>query len=92
MAQAGGKDGRAAEVTLRPGRPGDAAALARIHHAARASAQPRFAEPWTAPQVAAWMEGVLLARHRVLVAELAGEAVGYLGLDEAAGVVLHLYV
>ncbi|MFZ4407177.1 MAG: GNAT family N-acetyltransferase [Paracraurococcus sp.] len=88
MAAAGGNAGT--DVTLRPGCAADAAALARLFLAARASAQPRFAEPHGEAAVAAWLAGVLLARHRVTVAAAGGAAIGYLGRDGAA--VLHLYV
>ncbi|TDH62974.1 N-acetyltransferase [Dankookia rubra] len=90
MNQPGGSAGPM--VTLRPGQAADAAALARVFLAARGSAQPRFAEPHGEAAVAAWLEGVLLARHRVTVAAAGGMAIGYLGLDAAAAEILHLYV
>ena len=77
-------------VTLRPGVPADAAVLARIHLAARASAQPRFDEPHDEAAVAAWLADVLLSRHDVTVAAAGGVPIGYLG--RAAAEVLHLYV
>ncbi|MDO9707081.1 bifunctional 2-methylcitrate synthase/citrate synthase [Paracraurococcus lichenis] len=92
MALAPAGPGGAAEVTLRPGRAADAPALAAIHRAARAQALPRLREPWDEASVAAWLRHVLLARHRVRVAEAAGRPVAYLGLDEAEAMVLHLYV
>lgn len=92
MAPAEGRHGLAAGVILRPGRAADAPALAAIHRAARALALPGLREPWDEAAVAAWLCDVLLPRHRVRVAEAAGAPSGYLGLDEAAGMVLHLYV
>jgi RimJ/RimL family protein N-acetyltransferase len=80
---------------LRDGVPGDAPALARIHHAARAAVLPGLRERHTEAEVAGWLAGHLMARHRVRVAEEGGQAVGYIGLgrDATQGpMVFHLYL
>lgn len=89
---AAGTGGEGAGAILRPGRPDDAAALERIHHAARAFALPGLCEPWDEPAVAAWPGGTLLARYRTRVMEIGGTPFDCPGLDEAAGEVLHLCV
>ncbi len=81
-------------VELRPGRPDDAPALARIYLASRAAAMPWLREPYTEAEIAAWLAGTLMAQHQVLVANDAGPA-GYVGfgVDRRHGpMVLHLYV
>jgi GNAT superfamily N-acetyltransferase len=77
-------------IALRPGRPADAPALVAIHRAALDTALPGLARPWTEAETLAWFAGELLARCRTIVAEQAGQPVGYLARkgDE----VLHLYV
>jgi ribosomal protein S18 acetylase RimI-like enzyme len=75
---------------LRPGTPADAPALVAIHRAALDAALPGLARPWTEAETLAWFAGELLARHRVTVAEQAGQPVGYLAL--AGDEVLHLHV
>ncbi len=82
-------------VALRDARPEDAPALARIHHAARAAALPGLVEAHTEHEVATWLAGHLMRRHRVRVAEADARAVGYLGsgLDPTHGpMVFHLYL
>jgi GNAT superfamily N-acetyltransferase len=95
VAQAADAAGGEAAVTLRPGLPKDAPALARIHRMARAVALPGLCEPWGEAAVADWLRGTLLAHHRVRVAVVAGSPVAYLGLAHAGASgaeVLHLYV
>ena len=77
-------------TVLRPGTPADAPALVAIHRAALDAALPGLARPWTEAETLAWFAGELLARHRVTVAEQAGQPVGYLAL--AGDEVLHLHV
>ncbi len=77
-------------ISLRPGSPADAPALVAIHRAALDAALPGLARPWTEAETLAWFAGELLARHRVTVAERAGQPVGYLAQD--GDEVLHLYV
>jgi GNAT superfamily N-acetyltransferase len=77
-------------ITLRPGRPADAPALAAIHRAALDAALPGLVRPWTEAETLAWFAGELLARCRVTVAEGAGQPVGYLAREGEE--LLHLYV
>ncbi|MBL6453831.1 GNAT family N-acetyltransferase [Belnapia sp. T6] len=77
-------------TVLRPGTPADAPALVAIQRAALDAALPGLARPWTEAETLAWFAGELLARHRVFVAEQAGQPVGTLAQDGAE--VLHLHV
>jgi ribosomal protein S18 acetylase RimI-like enzyme len=82
-------------LAVRDGVIGDAPALARIHHAARAAALPGIRERHSEEEVAGWLAGHLMARHRIRVAEGGGRLLGYigLGLDATHGpMVFHLYL
>ena len=85
----------AAPVLLRPALPGDAARLAAIHRAARQAAMPGLREAHPEADVARWLAGTLMRQHQVLLAERAGETLGYIGFgqDPVHGpMVLHLYL
>lgn len=70
-------DDEVAEVLLRPGNVEDAAALARIHLAAR-SAAPMPASTHPPDDVRAWLAARLASTDEVWVAEVDLEPVGYL--------------
>jgi GNAT superfamily N-acetyltransferase len=55
----------------------DAEAVTKVMVAARRATLPGLAEPRTELEVEAWMRDVVLPSHSVLIAEMAGEIVGF---------------
>ncbi|MGY1615587.1 GNAT family N-acetyltransferase [Geodermatophilus sp. SYSU D00691] len=70
------------DVALRPGRPEDAAVLARVHHAARAAGMPWLPDLHEEAETVGWMRGVVLPEQQVWVAERAGVVVGFAAVHE----------
>jgi GNAT superfamily N-acetyltransferase len=68
-------------LSLRPGRAGDAEALASIHHRSRAAAMPWLPVLHDETETQGWMRGIVLASQRVLVAERNGRPVGFAAVE-----------
>ena len=80
----------AQQVRVRPAQQHDAAAIAEVYLAAVRSELAFLQRPHTDDEVRAWYRDVVLPGSRVLVAERAGELVGYGAHD--GGHLDHLYV
>jgi GNAT superfamily N-acetyltransferase len=81
-------------LALRAAKGSDAGPLARLFPAARRAALPGLREPWSEPEVAAWMEATLIGRHSVLLAEDAAGPLAHAGFGEVESepMLLHLHV
>jgi putative acetyltransferase len=77
-------------VNLRPATSDDAPAMARILWDCFETSLPFLPQLHTHDEHVAWFRGQLLPQHRVWVAELAGEVVGYIGFRE--GWIQHLFI
>ncbi len=77
-------------MTLRPGRPEDAAAIARVHRMAMRVSLSFLPELHTPEEDLGFMQNRFMPSNEVWVAEVDGQVMGYIGFH--AGWIDHLYI